>query len=40
MAKRVYVTLDRLAEMSIKERKLEWARRMAALAPNLSPDLL
>lgn len=40
MAKRAYVTLDRLAEMPIKELKLEWARRMAAPAPNLSPDLL
>jgi len=40
MARRAYVTLDRLAEMPIKELKLEWARRIAGPAPNLSPDLL
>ena len=40
MGRRAYVTLDRLAEMPIKELKLEWARRIAVPAPNLSPDLL
>lgn len=40
MARRAYVTLDRLAEMPIKELEFEWARRIAAPAPNLSPDLL
>jgi len=40
MARRAYVTLDRLAAMPVDELKSEWARRHAAPAPNLSPDLL
>ena len=40
MGRRAYVTLDRLAEMPTDELKAEWARRYAAPAPNLSPDLL
>lgn len=40
MGRRAYVTLDRLAEIPTDELKAEWARRYAAPAPNLSPDLL
>lgn len=40
MGRRSYITLDRLADMSTDELKAEWARRYAAPAPNLSPDLL
>lgn len=40
MASRSYVTLDRLASMPLAEMKVEWARRYAAPAPNLSLDLL
>lgn len=40
MAARAYVTLERLAAMSLEEMKAEWARRYAAPAPNLSADLL
>jgi len=40
MARRAYVTLDRLALMPVEELKTEWARRHAAPAPNLSPDML
>ena len=40
MARRTYVTLDRLAAMSVDELKGEWARRYAGPAPNLSPDML
>ena len=40
MARRAYVTLDRLAEMPTDELKTEWARRYAAPAPNLSSELL
>lgn len=40
MTRRSYVTLGRLAAMSLEEMKGEWARRYAAPAPNLSPDLL
>jgi hypothetical protein len=40
MAQRAYITLDRLADMPTDELKAEWARRHAAPAPNLSPDLL
>lgn len=40
MARRAYVTLDQLAEMTTDKLKAEWARRYAAPAPNLSPELL
>lgn len=40
MARRGYITVDRLADMTTGELKVEWARRYAAPAPNLSPDLL
>ncbi len=40
MGRRVYNTLDRLADMTADELKVEWARRYAAPTPNLSPDLL
>lgn len=40
MGRRAYITHDRLANMSTNELKAEWARRSAAPAPNLSPDLL
>lgn len=40
MARRAYVALDRLASMPVDELKAEWARRHAAPAPNLSPDML
>ena len=40
MASRTYNTLDRLAAMQPEELKIEWARRHAAPAPNLSSDLL
>jgi len=40
MGRRVYITLDRLADMTADELKAEWARRYAAPTPNLSPDLL
>ncbi len=40
MARRSYVTLERLAAMPVEELKVEWARRYAAPAPNLSSDLL
>ncbi|GAA0270574.1 DUF2924 domain-containing protein [Alteraurantiacibacter aestuarii] len=40
MGRRAYITLDRLAEMPTEELKAEWARRYAAHAPSLSPDLL
>lgn len=40
MARGPYVTLDRLAEMPAEDLKTEWARRYAAPAPTLSPDLL
>ena len=40
MARRAYITLDRLAEMTTGELKAEWARRYAAPAPDLSPELL
>ena len=40
MARRTYLTLERLAAMSADELKTEWARRHAAPAPNLSPELL
>lgn len=40
MARRAYITLDRLAAMPVDELKNEWARRHAALAPNLSADML
>lgn len=40
MARRTYLTLERLPAMSAEELKTEWARRHAAPAPNLSPELL
>lgn len=40
MARRAYITLDRIADMSTGELIEEWARRYAAPAPNLSPELL
>lgn len=40
MARRAYLTLDRLAAMPPEELKAEWVRRHAAPAPSLSPDLL
>lgn len=40
MGRRAYITLDRLADMTTGELKAEWARRHAAPAPNLSPELL
>jgi hypothetical protein len=40
MARRVYITLGRLAELPPEELKAEWARRYGAPAPNLSPELL
>lgn len=40
MGRRAYITLDRLADMTTDELKAEWARRYAAPAPNLSPELL
>lgn len=40
MARRVYLTLGRLAEMPLEDLKAEWAHRYGAPAPNLSPDLL
>ena len=40
MGRRAYITLDRLADMTTDELKSEWARRYAAPAPDLSPDLL
>ncbi len=40
MGRRVYITLDRLADMTTDELKAEWARRYAAPTPNLSPDML
>ena len=40
MGRRASITLDRLAEMTTEELKAEWARRCAAPAPNLSPELL
>jgi hypothetical protein len=40
MARRAYITLDRIAGMSTDEMNEEWARRYAAPAPNLSPELL
>lgn len=40
MARRAYITLDRIEEMTTDDLKAEWARRYAAPAPNLSPDLL
>lgn len=40
MTRRAYVTLERLATMPADELRSEWARRHAAPAPNLSPDLL
>lgn len=40
MARRAYITFDRLEEMTTDELKAEWARRYAATAPNLSPELM
>ena len=40
MGRSAYITLDRLAAMTLDELKAEWARRYAAPAPNLSPELL
>ena len=40
MGRRVYITLDRLADMTAGELKAEWARRYAAPTPNLSLELL
>lgn len=40
MARRTYLTLERLAAMSADELKTEWARRHAAPAPSLSLELL
>ncbi|MCT2560248.1 DUF2924 domain-containing protein [Tsuneonella sp. YG55] len=40
MPRRTYVTLDRIADMSTDELNEQWARRYAAPAPNLSPELL
>lgn len=40
MGQRAYITLDRLADMSTDELKVEWPRRYAAPAPDLSPDML
>ena len=40
MPQRPYVTLDRLVAMPADELRTEWARRYAAPAPNLSPDML
>jgi hypothetical protein len=40
MARRAYLTLNRLAEMPTDELKAEWERRYAAPTPNLSTDLL
>ena len=40
MARRAYITLDRIAGMSTDELNAEWTRRYAAPAPNLSPELL
>lgn len=40
MARRAYITLDRLEVMTANELKVEWVRRHAAPTPNLSPDLL
>lgn len=40
MARRPYLKLGRLAEMSAEDLQHEWAHRYSAPAPNLSPDLL
>nr|WP_166178611.1 DUF2924 domain-containing protein [Altererythrobacter segetis] len=40
MERRAYITLDRLEKMTTDELKAGWARRYAAPAPNLSPELL
>jgi len=40
MARRPYLSLARLAELSPAELKIEWARRDGAPAPNISPELL
>jgi len=40
MARQIYMTLGRLAELPPEELRAEWARRYGAPAPNLSPDLL
>lgn len=40
MARRAYMTLGRLVELSPDGLKQEWAHRYGAPAPNLSPDLL
>jgi len=40
MARRPYISLERLAELSPDELKFEWERRYEEPAPNLSPELL
>lgn len=40
MARRTYLTLERLEDLSPDLLKKEWARRYGAPAPNISPDLL
>lgn len=40
MGRQRYLSLARLADLSVEELKAEWARRYGAPAPNLSPDLL
>jgi hypothetical protein len=40
MARRIYLTLDRLEDLSPEGLRNEWARRYSAPAPNISPDLL
>lgn len=40
MARKPHMNLGRLAELSAEDLKTEWARRYAAPAPALSPELL
>lgn len=40
MARRAYITLARLAELSPEDLKAEWARRFGGPTPNLSLELL
>ena len=40
MARRTYMKLGRLAELTPEELREEWVRRFAAPAPSLSPELM
>jgi hypothetical protein len=40
MARRPYISLARLAELTHDELTLEWGRRFETPAPNIAPDLL